>query len=67
MQYDVSADNPLVDPSEFTALEAKKVAMRRPQTSNKSQGMKILPGSSIVDKTYTLLKLFQVPKLKIAV
>lgn len=46
MQYDVSSDNPLVDPAELAAIEAKKVAMRRPQTSNKNQGLKILPGSS---------------------
>lgn len=58
MQYDVSSDNPLVDPAELAAIEAKKVAMRRPQTSNKNQGLKILPGSSILTKQYSAIKTF---------
>ncbi len=48
MQYDINADNPLINPADLAAMEAKKIAMRRPQNSNKSQGLKILPGSSIL-------------------
>ena len=57
MQYDINADNPLVDPAELAAIEAKKVAMRRPQTSSKNQGLKILPGSSSSTKEYLIIKI----------